>query len=228
MSSRKKEAQRAGMIYLALALTGVFSLLYVPSTLVVFDDAAATVENIRSSELLYRSGILVGLVSNVIFIFLALALYRLFKDVSQRQATLMMILVAISVAMSFANTVNQLGALIAMSDSAFLSGFVEPELNSLAYFFIRLHSWGIQVNQVFWGLWLVPFGILIARSGFIPKIFGTLLFIAAAGYVLASAAFLLLPQGNDVLSMLFMLMELAELPIIFWLLIVGANEQSPE
>jgi len=152
MNPKKKEAHMAGLLYLALAVTGVFSLLYVPSTLIVFGDAATPADNIRSSELLFRAGILSGLVSSVIFVFLALALYRLFKEINRRQAMLMVILVAISVAISFANTINQLGALIALSRADFLSVFDQSELDSLAYLFVRLNSWGIQIIQIFCGL----------------------------------------------------------------------------
>lgn len=226
INSKKKEAQMAGLLYLALALTGIFSLLYVPSTLIVFGDAAATADNISSSELLFRAGILSGLVSSVIFVFLALALYRLFKEVSRRQAMLLVTLVAISVAISFANTINQLGALIALSGADFLSVFDKSELDALVYLFLRLNSWGIQIIQIFWGLWLFPFGLLVYKSGFMPKILGVLLIIAGFGYVLDTLMFLILPQYDGVLSTLIMILETAELPIIFWLLIVGAKSQA--
>ena len=204
------------------------TLIYVPTALVVFGDATATAENIRSSELLFRSGILSGLVSNVIFVFLVLALYRLLKETSHNQAMLMVTLVVISVATGFANTINQLGALIALSGADFLSVFEKPELDAIAYLFIRLNSWGIQIIQIFWGLWLFPFGLLVYRSGFIPKILGVLLMIAGFGYLLGSFMFQILPQYDDALSTFIMVLEMGELPIIFWLLIVGAKAQSEE
>ena len=228
MNSTKKTARIAGVLYVLLALTGVFSLIYVPTTLVVFGDATATAENIRSSELLFRSGILSGLVSNVIFVFLVLALYRLLKETSHKQAMLMVTLVVISVATGFANTINQLGALIALSGADFLSVFEKPELDAIAYLFIRLNSWGIQIIQIFWGLWLFPFGLLVYRSGFIPKTLGVLLMIAGFGYLLGSFMFQILPQYDDALSTFIMVLEMGELPIIFWLLIVGAKAQSEE
>ena len=226
MNSTKKTARIAGVLYILLALTGVFSLIYVPTALVVFGDATATAENIRSSELLFRSGILSGLVSNVIFVFLVLALYRLLKETSHKQAMLMVTLVVISVATGFANTINQLGALIALSGADFLSVIEKHELDAIAYLFIRLNSWGIQIIQIFWGLWLFPFGLLVYRSGFIPKILGVLLMIAGFGYLLGSFMFQILPQYDDALSTFIMVLEMGELPIIFWLLIVGAKAQS--
>ena len=228
MNSRQKSARIAGLLYLLLAVTGVFSLIYVPSTLFVFGDATATADNIMSSELLFRAGILSGLISNVIFVFLVLALYRLLKDISHKQAILMVTFVVISVATSFANTFNQIAALIILSGADFLSVFEKPELESIAYVYLRLHSQGIQIIQIFWGLWLFPFGLLVYRSGFIPKILGVLLFIAGFAYVLSTFTFLVLPQYTAAISTLVTILEVGELPIIFLLLIVGAKAQSEE
>ena len=228
MNSTKSKARTAGQLYLALALTGIFSLFYVPSTLIVSGDATATANNITSSELLYRAGILVGLMSSVIFVFLALALYRLFKEVNHKQAILLVTLVVISVATSCVNTINQIAPLIILSDADFLAVFEKPQLDAAAYAFIRLHSYGIQILQIFWGLWLFPFGLLVYQSRFIPKLLGVLLFIAGFGYLLSSFIFLVLPQHQDGISPLITILETAELPIIFWLLIVGAKAQLSE
>lgn len=226
MNSTKKTARIAGFLYLLLALTGAFSILYVPSALVVFGDAAATAENIASSQLLFRAGILSGIVSHVVFVLLVLVLYHLLREISRKQAMLMVALVVISVATGFVNTINQLGALIALSGAEFLSVFEEPELDALAYLFIRLHSHGIQIIQIFWGLWLFPFGLLVYQSRFIPKILGVLVIVAGVGYLLGTITFLILPQYQSTLSMLITLLEMGELPIILWLLIVGAKAQA--
>lgn len=228
MSSTKRTARIAGWLYLLLALTGVFSLFYVPSTLFVFGDATATADNIATSELLFRAGILNGLISNVIFVFLVLALYRLLKEISRKQAILMVTLVVISVSITFANTFNQIAALIILSGADFLSVFEKPQLDAAAYVFLRLHSQGLQIIQIFWGLWLFPFGLLVYKSRFIPKILGVLLIIAGFAYLLSSFAFLVLPQYVAAISPLVTILAMGELPIIFWLLIVGAKAQPEE
>jgi len=228
MNSTKKIARIAGLLYLLLALTGAFSLVYVPSTLIVSGDATATANNITSSELLFRTGILSGLISNVIFVFLVLALYRLLKEISRKQAILMVILVVISVSTTFVNTFNQIAALIILSGADFLSVFETSQLDAGAYVFLRLHSQGLQIIQIFWGLWLFPFGLLVYKSRFIPRILGVLLIIAGFAYLLSSFTFLVLPQYTAAISPLIMLLEMGELPIIFWLLIMGAKAQSEE
>ncbi len=224
MNSTKKKARIAGLLYLLLALTGVFNIIYVPSALIVFGDATATANNITSSELLFRTGILSGLMSNVIFVFLVLALYRLLKDISHKQAILMVILVVISVSTGLVSSFNQIAALIILSGADFLSVFEKPQLDALAYVFLRLHSQGLQAIQIFWGLWLFPFGFLVYKSRFIPKILGVLLIIAGFAYLLSSFTFLILPQYMAAISSLITVLEAGELPIILWLVIVGAKE----
>ncbi len=226
MSSTKKTARIAGWLYLLLLITGVVSIMYVPRTLFVSGNAAATANNIASSELLFRTGIFVGLISLVIFVFLVLALYRLLKEISHRQAILMVILVVVSASTGFVNQFNQIAALIILSGDDFLSVFSKPQLDALAYLFLRLHGQGLDAISIFWGLWLFPFGLLVYKSRFIPKILGVLLIIAGFGYLLSTFTFLVLPQFKATISPLITLLEMAELPIIFWLLIVGAKAQS--
>jgi hypothetical protein len=228
MTSRKNQARIAGLLYLMLLPTGIFSLIYVPSALIVFGDAAATVQNIEAAELLYRAGIYVGLLSNLIYLLVALALYRLLKDVSVKQATLMVTFVVIGVAAAFANSFNQLAVLIILDKPDFLAAFDSAQLEGAAYLFIRLQSYGIQVIQIFWGLWLIPMGILVYRSGFIPKIIGVSLWFAAFAYLMSNFTFLLLPQYQAALSPIMTGLEMLELPIILWLVIVGIRTPPGE
>jgi len=121
-----------------------------------------------------------------------------------------------------------MAALVVLSGASFLSGFDQPQLDTLAYLFFRLHSQGLVVAQIFWGLWLFPFGVLVIRSGFIPRFLGYLLFIAGVGYIANSLAALLLPAHRLVVARFADILQMAELPIIFWLLIWGAKDQPSD
>lgn len=101
--------------------------------------------------------------------------------------------------------------------------FERPQLDALAYLFLRLHGQGIAVASVFWGLWLFPFGTLVIRSGFIPRIFGLLLMVAGVANLGGSFADLVLPRYAPLVSQVASPLQLAELPIVFWLLIWGAK-----
>ena len=224
MNSTKKTARFAGLLYLLLAVTAPIGLIYVPNTLIVRGDAAATADRVRASEALLRIGIGSELFHQTIVIFLVLALYRLFKAVNEKQAVLLVILGAlVSVPIVFLNVLNEIAALVLLSGADYLSAFDKRQLDALAYLFLRLHSQGIVVASIFWGLWLFPFGMLVIPSGFIPRVLGVLLMIAGFAYVASSFTSLLLPRYAQLVGQFAIVLELGELPIIFWLLIWGAK-----
>jgi hypothetical protein len=225
MNSTKHTARVAGILYLLAGITAPFSLIYVPSTLVVPGDATATANHIRASETLLRLGIASELIVATMFIFLVLALYRLFKGVNEKHALAMVTLFLVSVPILFLNVLNEIAARVLVSGADFLSVFDKRQLDALAYLFLRLHGQGIVVAAIFWGLWLFPFGILVIRSGFIPRVLGVLLMIAGAAYVVSSFAPLFLPQYAHVVSPFATVLEAGEVPIVLWLLIWGAKVQ---
>jgi hypothetical protein len=227
MDSTKRQAQYAGLLYFISALIAPIGLMYVPGKLFVAGDATATANNIRASEWLLRLGIGSELAGQILAIFIILALYRLFKPVDERLALKMLVLgCLISCPIMFVNILNEIAASILVSGADFLSSFTTAQLDTLTYLFMRLHGQGHVVASIFWGLWLFPFGILVIRSGFIPKFLGYLLMIAGVGYVMSSSAILLAPQYKAVVTQIAMFMYFGEVPIIFWLLIWGAREQK--
>lgn len=224
MNSTKRQARLAGLLYLSASIIGAFGLIYVPN-LIVPGEAAATADHIRTSETIFRLGIASELAGFTIFIFVVLALYRLFKGVNQKHALAMAILLLVSIPISLLNVLNDIAALILVSGADFLSAFEKSQLDALAYLFIRLHGQGFVVSQIFWGLWLFPFGILIIRSGFLPRVLGYLLFLAAFGYLANSFTSLVLPFYRQLVDHFASILQIAELPTIFWLLIMGAKDQ---
>ena len=228
MSTIKREARIAGWWYLLLGLSAPLGLEIVPDKLYVSGNATETAQRVLSHETLYRLGMFNELFHQAIGIFLVLALFRLFKRVDEGLSWQLVILGAlVSVPVMFANEVSALGALILFKGAPYLSVFDKAQLEALGYFFIRLHTLGIQMAAVFWGLWLFPFGLLIIRSGFIPKVFGYLLFVAGVAYLASSACTVLAPQFSREVNNYAGILEIAEVPIIFWLVIAGAKEPKP-
>jgi hypothetical protein len=226
-NSIKKQARLAGLLYLLASIPAPFGLIYVPNKLIVLNDATATADHIRASESLFRLGIASELIGSILFVFVVVALYRLFRRVNEMHAVTMMVLILISFPISFVSVVHELGALVAVSGANFLSTFDKGQLDALTYLFLRLHSRGVLVAEIFWGLWLFPFAILVIRSGFIPRVLGFLLIVAAFGYLASSFTFLLMPAYGPAIDSIASKLMLCELPIIFWLLIWGANVKPP-
>ena len=128
--------------------------------------------------------------------------------------------------MMFLNVLNEIAALILVSGANFLSAFEKGQRDALALLFLRLHGEGINVASIFWGLWLFPFGILVMRSGFIPRLLGVLLIIAGSAYLASSFASLLLPQYANLVGQIAIVFEVGELPIVLWLFITGLRRST--
>ena len=108
MTSISKKARIAGLVYFLCILVAPYRLIYVPNALFVTGNAAATAANIAGHETLFRLGIFSDLLTGVIQIFLALALYRLFEEVNRRQAVLMVILGGVMIsAIYFVNVITR-------------------------------------------------------------------------------------------------------------------------
>ena len=226
MHPTNNTARVAGWLYLLMSVPGFFSIVYVPRALIVSGNASATANNILASETLFRLGIISELIFPIAFIFLVTVLYRLLNGVNQTYAWLMVTFALASVPISFLNVLNEIAALALLSGADFLSVFDKHQLEALSMLFLWLHRYGFLVNHVFWGLWLFPFGVLVMRSGFLPRILGVLLIIACFAYISVSLTSLLLPAYVNVVSRLATLPEAAaELPVIAWLLIKGARVQ---
>src|SRR5205809_4306491 len=223
MHPLKKTARIAGAIYLSMVVTGPFSLIYVPSNLIVRGNAAATADNILAHETMFRLSIMADLVGQVIFICLAIALYRLLSGVNKTWAGLMVAFVLVSAAVGFLNTLNNIAALTLFRGADFLAVFDKPQRDALAYLFVRLHSQGLLINEIFWGLWLLPFGLLVFRSGFLPRLLGIWLMINCFGYVALSMTALFFPPYYETAFKFAQPVLFGELAIMLWLLIKGAK-----
>jgi len=224
MNSTKKAARVAGLLYILASIPGVFSLLYIPSHFIVSGDAAATASKIAASEFVFRFGIVCEITGFTGFIFVVRALYRLLSGVNKSQASLMVTLMLVSIPISLLNVLNEFAAVALIRGTDFLSVFDKPQREALAMLFLHLHSQGFMVAQIFWGLWLIPFGVLVFKSGFLPRILGVLLVIACFGYLANSlVAFGILP--SNAVSRAVEQLTICELPIILWLLIRGAKDQ---
>ena len=219
-TSVQRTARTAGLLYLILAVCGGFAEFFVRQSLIVAGDAAATAVNILGAQPLFRLGIVAELVGQVAFVLLVLALYRVLEPVGRGLARVMVAFVLVAVTITALNMLNQFAALHVLTGGTGLAAFDPAQQQALAMTFVDLHHAGYLIAQVFFGLWLLPLGILIYRSGYLPKLIGALLMLAAAGYVVDVATFFLAPGSGPVLSEFTFVGELA---LMLWLLVMGVN-----
>ncbi len=219
-----KTARTAGFLYLLLAPLGFFGGEYIPS-ITVPGNAVATVSNIMAHTLLFRLSILSALITPIVTVLVALFLYKLFKSVNKNQAVLMVIFALAALPIAMLNELNHFAVLLLLNGTDYLKVFSVNQLYSQVMFFLDLSHYGAFIAAIFWGLWLLPMGYLVFKSGFLPRIIGILLIIAGFGYVIDSIALFLLPDLNiDISQFTF----IGELLMLLWLLIKGVNVEQWE
>jgi hypothetical protein len=227
MEPKKKNARIAGILYLLMAITGGFGIMYVPSNIIVEGDPTATAIKMVESEFLFRLVIVSNLICQTSFVFLVLALSRLFKEVDTKLTKLMLTLVTVAVPIAFLNTLNLIAAQLVLSAPDYLSVFEPNQLNAIVVMFLKLHGQGNIIAQVFWGLWLYPFGLLIIKSKFIPRIIGVFLIIGCFAYLCITLTSILIPHYSEIITSILMLpLVIGEFSIILWLLIMGVKPQK--
>ncbi|HEX8170635.1 MAG TPA: DUF4386 domain-containing protein [Thermoanaerobaculia bacterium] len=220
---KNRLARRVGLLYLAGGAGAPFSLLYLPRLLVVRGDPSNALLVVRRAATLIRLGILADLACALIFLFIALTLQRLFEDIDRRKARLMVIFWIACVPVTFVNVLNRFAALVLASGASFLAPFSPPQLGALTMLALRLYQHGNVVAQIFWGLWLLPFGVLAYRSRFMPRLLGILLVIGGCAYVAASVSIILFGRS---IAALVIAQALGEIPAVAWLAIKGADGKT--
>ena len=210
--SQQKTVTPLRFLYFFWAIIGAFSLMYVPSKLIVFEDAAITANNIVANELLFRLGIAGSLLTQLLWIFVVLLLYKLFAKVNHNQSILMVVLALVSIPIAMISVLGKTAALLSLDN-------LEQMM-----FFLNLNVQGILIASIFWGLWLFPLGYLIYKSGYFPKFVGVAVVIAGFGYTIDFFVKIILPNLN--IAPVAEILKLGEMVFVFWIIIKGVRLQK--
>lgn len=226
LNANNKTARQAAVVYFLLVLVASFGMGYVPSKIIARDDVVATANNILANEFLYRTGILCHLISTTAITVMVLMLYRLFRPVDKHLSRLMVVPVLIQLPIVFLLECFHIAALMTLKGQPWMTLNL-AERQEFSYFLLRMHGYGIGAAQLFWGLWLFPFGMLIKRSGFIPHLFSVLLILNGIGYVTEACAYVLLQSSDYLLVRQFARYTFIGLPLtMLWFLVKGVHEQQ--
>lgn len=228
MDSTRSQARWAGLLYGTASSLAPFTYLYVPGRIIVEGDALATADRVRASEGLLRAAIWGELYGVTVLIFAALVLYELFKRVDQKAAWLAAAMILVSVPISYVNVLNHLAPLVLLKNSSIAAVLDPGQIAAQVTLFMRLHNLSLIVNQIFWGLWLFPIGILVWRSGFMPRWLAWPLFAAGAGYVLNSLGGLFLPPSLRWITENLQVLGVGEAPFTLYLLIWGVRGRAAD
>ena len=226
MTPLSRNARIAGLLYIFASLVGIVRLMYIPNKLFVDGNAAATAGNLVAHESLFRWGLVSQLAAAVLWLFVPLALYRLLEAVDRKLAALMVVLGSLMIVpLFFVNVLNDVAALLFARGTNFLRAFDGPQRDAFASFFLNLHYHLDLANMLFWGLWLVPYGLLVYRSGFLPRVLGAWLVLACFGWLALSVTGFLFPAHTEQVYKITQPLVLGELVTMLWLVVMGAKEK---
>lgn len=223
--SIRKTARMAGILTLLIVVLAPFSMLYIPTTLIVPDDAATTTSNIMASQGLFRIGMVSDSIVFLIEIVLTVLLYALVKPVNK---TLSLTAAFSRLAMTIIqgmNLLNHFIVLLLLSGASYLTIFAPDQLQALVMLFLNAHESVVLIWGLFFGLHLLVFGYLVYKSGYLPKFLGILLLIVAFCYLIQDFGNMLFPQYKALFTSIGSLAFL-EIAFPLWLLIKGINVEQ--
>lgn len=220
--SPQKSARTTGYLYLLSAVIAPFVLFYVPMQTRVPGNAAATAQKLLANETLFRSGLALGVFTLIIFLVVAILLYRLFKPVDADLARLMVVGVVVQVPIGLVLDTFTIASLMIFKGEALKELGVEQR-QSVALLMLKLSSYGTQLLQSLWGLWLLPLGILVWKSRYMPRWLAVFVFLNGVTYVLISLAFMIAPTWQAVLQKYTFPLLFGELAFMVWMVIKTVN-----
>lgn len=224
-------ARITGLLYLGIAICGIFSIAYVPSQIVVTGDPGATLGNVRDQMGLYQMGLAADALLMLLEIMTLSMLYMMFKPVSSTlsfaAAMARLSMVVVMAVMLFFHA-----GVLALTEGAPAVMALSTETTiGLAGLLLEMHHAGIWIWQVFFALHLVLLGALVLKSGRFPRLLGYGLMIGASGYLLDSVHAFAFPEvaalGGAKIALLSVV-TLSELGFAFWLAVFGPRETREE
>ena len=225
MLPSKKTARLAGFLWLLMFVFGPIAQI-IRDKLFIASDMEATAHNIRANEFLFRIGFVSDLIMMIIFVLLPLVLYKLLSEVNKNLSIIMVIFVVLGTSINMVNLLNEFAALHLLSGVEYLSVFTGAQLQAKAMLSYDLYLHGYEIANIFFGLWLIPLGLLVYKSEFLPKVLGILLTIGGSGLLINVFVHFLFPSYMIVNIILLVPQILAEILFTLWILIRGINESK--
>ncbi|MEQ8927385.1 MAG: DUF4386 domain-containing protein [Fulvivirga sp.] len=218
----QKTARLTGLLYLLVIICAGFAQGYVRGTLVIPNDANATLTNILNAHFLFRFGLVADLVAFMLDAVISILLFQLLKDTNK---TIAMVSSAFRLiahpAIASINLVNHYMALKVTEGNV-----ASSELAGTVMDFMTAHTTGYLIAGAFFGVHCLLLGILLYKSGYFPSILGILMVLAAGGYLIETFGNFLFP-GNEMLlaTIVGISAAIGEITLTFYLLIAGTRKQ---
>ncbi len=228
VTSPKRLARIAGVLYLFVGITGGFAEGFVEPKVYVAGDAAATAAAVVANAGLVRLGVVSDLLDQTLFVFLALTLYVLLQHVRQSVARTMVVLVALAAGISSLTAVFEFAGLRVATGAVDMAALGIAGSNAVVLLLLDTQHHGLLIAQIFFGLWLGPLGYLAYKSGMFPKALGAVLIVGGICYLVdLLAAFLLPAFSQQFHGFIVIPCAIAEIWMVLYLLVWGVRTVKP-
>ncbi|MEU7820185.1 DUF4386 domain-containing protein [Catellatospora sp. NPDC049133] len=219
MHTLTRTARLTGLFYLGNAITGVLGFLVVRQQLFAAGDPDATLANLVAHESLARAGIALELGMVVMQTLAAVWFHRLFRTADS--------LAAFGIAaFGLVNAVVGLvsAALLATAVQVAVDPVGDAAANVQVLYLVSDGLWG--VGALFFGLWLIPMGWCVLRSGWMPRALGWILVGGGVGYMVSAFIRYLAPEAPAVAEALAYPASIGEFWMVGYLLILGVRRHA--
>ena len=218
----RKMIRLAGVLYLLVIATGMFSELAVRQALRVPGDAQGTANLIMQHEQLYRWGVIADLVNFVLGIPILVILYRFFRLSNPIVATTAFSFAMVQTGVNAINMIFQLLPLNLLSGDAYLQSFSSDQLPALSVVSLQLQAQGYGIGLFFFGVYCLLVGYMLLAGRYVPAILGYLYMLAGLLYIANTLImFLDLDFHNPWFVWMMIPIFFAELALALWLLFKG-------
>lgn len=217
-----RTARVTGLLYLLLALTGMLGFLLIRPQIVDPADPAGTIGQLVTHETLARTGVVLEMGVVVSQVLVALWFFRLFRRVDDMLAASIAVL-------GLMNAVAVLGSAAALLTAVEIGtdATATPDPASAVGILTLLSERFWTIGNVFFGLWLVPMGLAVLRSRWMPAALGWVLLAGGGGYVLSALVLSLVPGWQALANVLVVPATVGEVWMMGYLLVVGVRRREP-
>lgn len=209
-----RTARTTGLLYLTVAVVAVPGYLVIRPMLFDPDSAAATLSNLVENETLARLGIGLELALVTAQALVGLWFYRLFRRVDTFAAVSLAAFALVNAVAVLASAAC-LAAALSVAQTPLSADPADAAGAAQLLYVLSGSFW--DVASLFFGLWLIPMGVLALRSG-MPRALGWILVVGGVGYILDGFVMHLAPAAGPVADLLVVPATVGEFWMIGWLL----------
>jgi len=226
--SLQKTARVAGSMFLCSLIVPTLNWVFILSKFISSENVINTGQNILGNEFLFRIGIINELITSVIIVVLALALYIILKSINKNLAMLALFLKLIEAMLWAVIALGHFIALLILNGQASLTAFEPEKIQAIVGLFLNIYIATTAVPGVFVGLNLMIFSYLLFKSKYIPSIlaaFGVLSYVLVFIY---DSLTILLPNYATIMIIQIICttpIGIFQLIIGIWLVFRGLNIQ---